>query len=119
MTKRFVEESFPIMDVGEESVAEKNTRHGNIATLHVWWARRPLSTSRAINFACLINFPSSKKKQNDIRNKIIKLARWNIKKDTEILMSAQNQIIRENQSIPKVLDPFGGGGGISLWNLYD
>lgn len=112
--KRFVEESFPITEVGNESATEKNVRHGNIATLHVWWARRPLATSRAINFASLIGFPSGKKEQDHTRSKIITLAQWGFKQKANILDSAKKQIIKENGKTPKVLDPFGGGGSIPL-----
>jgi len=45
--RRFIEESFPVKEVGEASAKEKNIRHGHISTLHIWWARRPLAASRA------------------------------------------------------------------------
>ncbi len=46
MDKRFIEESFPVKEVSVESAKEKNIRHGHISTLHIWWARRPLASSR-------------------------------------------------------------------------
>ena len=52
--KRFIEESFPVKEVSEISVLEKKRFRGNIPTLHMWWARRPLSSSRATNYAALI-----------------------------------------------------------------
>jgi len=52
--KRFIEESFPVKEVSEESTREKNIRHGHISTLHIWWARRPLSASRTTAFSALI-----------------------------------------------------------------
>ena len=33
--------------------AEKSIRHGHIATLHIWWARRPLAACRAVICAAL------------------------------------------------------------------
>ena len=45
MDRRLIEETFPIKEVSEESVREKRLRYGHISTLHVWWARRPLSSS--------------------------------------------------------------------------
>jgi len=33
--KRFIEESFPVKEVGIESTREKNIRHGHISTLHI------------------------------------------------------------------------------------
>ena len=53
--RRFLEDSFPIKEVSIESAKEKMIRHGHISTLHMWWARRPLSASRTINYAALIS----------------------------------------------------------------
>ena len=52
--KRLIEETFPVKEVSEESAREKNIRHGHISTLHIWWARRPLASSRATAYAALI-----------------------------------------------------------------
>jgi len=52
--RRLIEESFPVKEVSVESAREKNIRHGNISSLHIWWARRPLASSRATNYAALI-----------------------------------------------------------------
>jgi len=58
--KRFIEESFPVKEVSEISAKEKNIRHGHISTL-IWWARRPLASSRATNYAALISAPEDSK----------------------------------------------------------
>ncbi|MFW9998011.1 MAG: DUF1156 domain-containing protein, partial [Candidatus Odinarchaeota archaeon] len=54
MDKRFIEESFPVKEVSEESERERSIRHGHISTLHIWWARRPLTSSRIANYISLI-----------------------------------------------------------------
>ena len=51
--RRFIEESFPVKEVSVISAKEKNIRHGHISTLHIWWARRPLASSRATAYAAL------------------------------------------------------------------
>ncbi|MBC7262675.1 MAG: DUF1156 domain-containing protein, partial [Chloroflexi bacterium] len=51
---RLIETDFPLRAVSEESVREKNIRHGHISTLHIWWARRPLAASRATALAALL-----------------------------------------------------------------
>ena len=51
--RRFIEESFPIKEVGAEAAREKSIRHGHISTLHIWWARKPLAASRATAYAAL------------------------------------------------------------------
>lgn len=47
----------PIKEISAESVRDKSIRHGHISTLHLWWARRPLPTCRAIVFASLVPDP--------------------------------------------------------------
>lgn len=46
--KRLAEVDFPIADVSRHAAREKSIRHGHPSTLHVWWARRPLASSRAV-----------------------------------------------------------------------
>jgi len=57
--KRLIEVDFPLKEVSEESVREKNIKHGHISTLHIWWARRPLAASRATIYAALIPAPKN------------------------------------------------------------
>ena len=63
--KRFIEESFPLKEVSTESAREKNIRRGHISTLHIWWARRPLASSRATSCAALIPAPKSVEEMMD------------------------------------------------------
>jgi len=63
--KRFIEESFPLKEVSTESAREKNIRHGHISTLHIWWARRPLASSRATSYTALIPAPKSVEEMMD------------------------------------------------------
>ena len=58
MNKRLIEYDLPLADISEASAREKNIRHGHPSTLHIWWARRPLASSRAAAFAALISDPS-------------------------------------------------------------
>lgn len=51
--KRLAEVDFPIAEVSRHAVAENAIRHGHPKTLHLWWARRPLASSRAILLALL------------------------------------------------------------------
>ena len=57
MQKRFIEYDLPLAEISEQSAREKNIRHGHPSTLHIWWARRPLASSRATAFAALIDDP--------------------------------------------------------------
>ncbi|MBO3798317.1 MAG: DUF1156 domain-containing protein [Thermoproteota archaeon] len=113
--KRLIEVDFPLKEVSEESVKEKNIRHGHISTLHIWWARRPLAASRATTYAALVPAP---KDQEELRKKldfIAKLSKWENSLNKDLIEQARREI-REffNGEAPKVLDCFAGGGSIPL-----
>src|SRR5450756_848841 len=55
--KRLAEVDFPIAVVSKHAAKEKSIRHGHPSTLHLWWARRPLASSRAMLLALLLPDP--------------------------------------------------------------
>ncbi len=55
--RRLAEVDFPIAEVSKHAVREKSIRHGHPSTLHLWWARRPLASSRAVLMALLLPDP--------------------------------------------------------------
>ena len=55
--KRLAEVDFPIAEVSKQATREKYIRHGHPSTLHLWWARRPLASSRAVLMALLLPDP--------------------------------------------------------------
>lgn len=102
-------------DVSLISAKEKNIRHGHISTLHIWWARRPLASSRATTYAALVPEPKDVDELNARRNFIIELSKWENSSNRELLDRARKNILKANNGQPpKVLDPFGGGGSIPL-----
>ena len=117
MKKRFIEWDLPLKEISEDSAREKSIRHGHPSTFHIWWARRPLSSSRTTNFAALINLPDDLKKRNEITELIKKISPWEAVKDgnDKNIQKAQ-QMIKEQWSDhpPRILDPFAGGGSIPL-----
>lgn len=113
--KRFIEVSFPVKEVSEESATEKNIRHGHISTLHIWWARRPLASSRATSYATLIPAPENDVEWDKRRQFIINLSKWENSLNHSLIEKARNNILEANDGKPqKVLDPFAGGGSIPL-----
>ncbi|MEJ7656585.1 MAG: DUF1156 domain-containing protein [Thermoleophilaceae bacterium] len=56
MTRSLIEQWFPAATVGAESLRERGTPRALpwVFGLHVWWARRPLSVSRAAVVASLL-----------------------------------------------------------------
>lgn len=113
--RRFIEETFPVKEVSIESAREKNIRHGHISTLHIWWARRPLASSRATNYAALIPAPDNKDECKKTRQFIIDFSKWENSLNPILIEKAREDILKANNGVPpKVLDPFGGGGAIPL-----
>ena len=56
--RRLIESSsFPLKELSELSAAEKMRRKGHIQTFHIWWARRPLASTRATLMASLMPDP--------------------------------------------------------------
>ena len=51
--KRLIEVDLPIFRISAHARREKKVRHGQISTLHIWWARRPLAACRAVICAAL------------------------------------------------------------------
>jgi len=51
--KRLIEVDLPIKRISAHARREKSIRHGHISTLHIWWARRPLASCRAVICAAL------------------------------------------------------------------
>ena len=64
--RRLIEEELPLKEVNAESAREKSLRHGNISTMHLWWARRPLAMSRAIVLGTLLPDPADDAERKEI-----------------------------------------------------
>ncbi len=57
--KKLIEVDLPLDTINAESRREKSIRHGHPSTIHLWWARRPLASCRAVIFASMVDDPSS------------------------------------------------------------
>ena len=112
--RRFIEEHFPVKEVSAESSREKSIRHGHISTLHVWWARRPLAASRATIYASLIPVPDNDTDVIATKQTIAELSKWSNPLNQDVIVRAKKAILDHNNTPPKVLDLFAGGGSIPL-----
>lgn len=118
MTKRFVEYDLPLAEISEQSARESEDKFGQISSLYKWWARRPLASSRATAFAALIDDPGPDHPQE--REAICKLIEEIIPREAIRdrnslgIRHAQEMIRQQYGQPPRVLDPFAGGGSISL-----
>ena len=112
--KRFIEDIFPVKEVSEHSVREKNIRHGHISTLHIWWARRPLAASRATAYAALIPSCSTDEEKEEKRKFIVELSKWENSLKSDVIERARKDILNLYGRLPRILDCFAGGGSIPL-----
>jgi len=93
---RYIGESFPVKEVSEISAKEKNIRHGHISTLHIWWACRPLASSRATSYAALISAPEDMEEWNAKREFIIELSKWENSLNYHVFDKARKNILDAN-----------------------
>ena len=138
--KRLVEVDFPIAEVSEYAAREKSIRHGHPSTLHLWWARRPLASSRAVLLAlplpdpCDGHCPEAFKRQaRDILTEVRQppasdaelrkallwfigtFANWDMAAHPTYLRVARNLVqAAHGGETTLVVDPFAGGGSIPL-----
>lgn len=107
--KKLIEVALPLDVVNVAAAREKSIRHGHPATLHLWWARRPLAAARAVLFAQLVNDPGyqqgggfrygvNKEKALLERERLFKiiedLVQWENTSNEEVLERARAEIWR-------------------------
>jgi putative DNA methylase len=123
--KKLIEVALPLDAINREA-REKTIIHGHPSTLHLWWSRKPLATSRAVLFASLIDDPSehsdrfpTEQDQERERERIFgileELIQWKNSNNKDILEKSCNEIHKSIiNDLPVLLDPFAGGGSIPL-----
>ena len=140
--KRLAEVDFPIARVSKHAVREKSIRHGHPSTLHLWWARRPLASSRAVLLALLLPDPCDPHCPGQFKETARKLLptvgcgarrnrRGNPPRPAEVhrrlrqlgsqreagpWLDAGRALVKaaHGEDPPLVVDPFAGGGSIPL-----
>lgn len=124
--KKLIEVALPLEAINAESAREKSIRHGHPSTLHLWWARRPLATARAVIWSSLVDDPSShpeqfpdeeaqQKERERLFGILTRLVKWENSNDETILAEAKAEILKStDNNPPALLDPFAGGGAIPL-----
>ena len=142
--KKLIEVALPLEAINAASVREKSIRHGHPSTLHLWWARRPLATARAVLFAQLVDDPSSRPElfptegaQSQERQRLFRiiedLVKWENTTNETVLEAAREEIRKswrrtcednrdhpraaelfDPDKLPTFHDPFAGGGAIPL-----
>lgn len=125
--KKLIETSLPLQAINSAAQHEKSVpRKGHPATMHLYWARRPLVAARAVLFAQLVDDPASRPEEFPtveaqdaerarLHALLERLVVWENSKDETLLEQARNEIRKSNSGeLPAVLDPFAGGGAIPV-----
>ena len=113
--RRLIEEELPLEAVNTASAREKSLRHGNISTMHLWWARRPLAMSRAIVFGTLLPDPQEDERRQAILKLIAEGSEFEAASDGGRMNPLRSLLTEAHpDGPPKVLDCFAGGGAIPL-----
>ena len=140
--KKLIEVALPLDDINAASSKEKSIRHGHPSTLHLWFARRPLASARAILFAQMVNDPGyerhlgrgvnkerAKVERERLFNIIRDLVKWENTDNQEVLDRARAEIRKswketcdlnpgvpgfDPEVLPVFHDPFAGGGSLPL-----
>ncbi len=142
--KKLIEVALPLEAINVASAREKSIRHGHPSTLHLWWARRPLASARAVIFAQMVDDPSAvpeefptEQAQNAERQRLFKiiedLVLWENTTNEVVLNAARAELWRswrracadntdhpeaatlfDAQHLPAFHDPFAGGGALPL-----
>lgn len=125
--KKLIEVALPLAAISAESGKQKTMGGASHPqNLHRWWARRPLAATRAVLWASLVDDPSARplefptlEDQQTERKRLfdilVRLIPWEASNDERVLAEARAEIEKSSSgSLPRVLDPFGGGGAIPL-----
>lgn len=112
--KKLIEVALPLDAINAASAKEKSIRYGHPSTLHLWWARRPLATARAVIFAQMVNDPGyqqgsgfkygmNKKDAAIERKRLFKIiedmVRWENTNNEDLMRRAQAEIRRSWQEV--------------------
>lgn len=140
MPRKLIEVALPLDAINQQSAREKSIRKGHPSTLHLWWARRPLATTRAVLFSQLVDDPSERYEEflEEARTAgqedpeaaaaraveterrrlfalITRMVNWDNVSDEHLMREVRAEIRRSTgDRPPAVLDPFAGGGSIPL-----
>lgn len=140
--RRLIEVDLPIGRISEQARREKSIRHGHISTLHIWWARRPLASCRAVILAGLLPDPADEACPQHFRDEavaalatlpgkrpaddgldvqqrlldfIASFSNWDLAAEPTHLAAARRLLAAAYpEGAPMVADPFAGGGAIPL-----
>ncbi|RJP24370.1 MAG: DUF1156 domain-containing protein [Candidatus Abyssobacteria bacterium SURF_5] len=123
-SKKLIEVALPLAAINEGSKPETENPFlkGHPRAIHNWWARTPLSVSRAILFAQLIDDPGNgleteeaQRARRELLDFVAKLATWEATTDEKLIEKAREIILKQFKGkAPEFWDMFAGRASIPL-----
>ena len=111
--RRLIEDYLPLDALNAIASREKLHPRRYVELVHYWPARRPITAARAAIYAALVDAPDSGEERAEAASFVARLAAF--KPEPGIVEEARERIRRAHGGrVPKVLDPFAGGGAIPL-----
>ena len=102
--RKLIEVDLPLEDINFYSKREKPINHGHPSSLHQWWARLTLATTRAVLFASMVDDPSNfpdeftddqqRTERQRLHGIIKRLVVWKNSNDGKLLDEARYEIAR-------------------------
>lgn len=138
---KLIETSLPLEAINEACYYEKMPGIGpHPRGIHLWWARRPLASARAVIFASMVNDPlwkygehptpqqksAATKKREELKALVAEMVKWESTTDEKLFAKAHGEILeswreiceakgwKDNPPLPAFHDPFAGGGALPL-----
>ena len=65
--RRLIEVDLPIAAISEHARAARSVHHGHITAIHIWWARKPLPSCRAVTLASILPDPEDERCTDSFR----------------------------------------------------
>ena len=139
--KKLIEVDLPLEDISSACVNERPQWQKHHATLHRWWARRPVAACRAVVFASLVDDPGTyldepyaQEERQRLHDFISELVKWENTNNENLLAKARyeiacsvarsygetaptdsDEVLRYLAGrVPAIYDPFCGSGSIPL-----
>lgn len=119
---RLIEDCIPLDTISDRASREKGQRAGNLASLHIWWGRKPMIAARAALYATLVPAPYDDVQRRAYLRQLTALCEADVPQQTLTAVRRQIAEVHAEQtrqqpnhtSTPLIVDLFAGGGSIPL-----
>ena len=110
---RYIEDILPLGELNK--YAQKGGGIGSLNAMHPYFARRPLTASRAMTLAALVDAPRTEAERHTLETLLVELSSEEWPDKPALLKRARELVLQAHGGrAPRVLDPFAGAGTLAL-----